>query len=294
MLEVLTAQVFHGHLTQFGKGFTILRNAIKRHIESHAPPSATEINILIISDLLYGDLKSGYQSGVIAEGKTNPGTNILLRMSQSLVANVVQHLHNSSVSGRWLKSLNGASNDPGNFDLHALYTLLGDLDTGTPGLKWNVHRTVFTEPAPQSGLVGERTAFGVSRTSYFWDSNDKLRSELEGKYDVILMRRGLCYCDQVTKKGFIEGACCGAARGDDSDVAFLEKVQQALRKGERSAAYLAGWNGSYRAKDWATALGKIKGGTLVPCYAELKEYDMVMNGIFLSRGRAMSKNVLKV
>lgn len=295
MLEVLTVQVYQDHMERFGKAFAAIRDRVKQQIESHAPSGAHELNILILSDLLHSAQPGNRMAeGVQKEAERNPGTAFVLALSQRGPAatgplqRIARYLDDTSVSARWVRNFNvpESPGDQGNYDLHALYTLLSDLDTGSR-LRWNIDRTVFSKDRTQ--LVIETTAFGVRRHSLFWDSNDPLPQTSDGRYDLILMRRGVCYCDPYSGV-----ACCGAGRDNGSDVRFLQKVHRALRRNNRSAAYLAGWNDKSDTKKWATAVGLAGFGVVVPGYKEVVAMGGESSGVYVSHGRPMSTNTLKV
>lgn len=299
LLEVLTVQVRSTHWEAFGNAFCAIRDRVKQQIESHAARGAGELNILIISDLLHGPVASPSRmaTALNAEAQRNPGTAILLALANQGVdeptARIGRYLEDSSVSARWLGQFNPPTHnasDPENYDLHALYALLADLDIGSR-LRWHIDRTVFSDDRTQLFVV-ETTAFGVKRRSLFWDSNDPLPHGCDGKYDLILMRRGVCYCEQVYKQ-WHEAACCGAARCDDSDVHFLEKVHAALARHDRSAAYLSGWNTDDKTPLWKTATERAGIGLIVPPYQEVIEMGGDSAGIYVSRGRPFSSNTLK-
>jgi hypothetical protein len=298
MLEILTTQVFHGmgHWQVFGKLFYYMIDPVRKQVESHAKPGATTLNVLIISDLLYGPRSTAKLEARFPElkkelpkykGQENRALDFMQLAPSSVVGTIASFL--PSLSGQWLRLFNEVGSDPGNFDLQALYTLLAEKSQ----LRWNIERTVYVKDAKPNEIIVESTACGVTRRSLFWDSDMDRLTDTDGKYDLILMRRGVCYCDVVIKqsKG---AACCGAARHDDSDIRFLKKVTAALRPTDRSAAYLAGWNGKENSDKWQAAITKSAvAGELVKAYAEVVKHGIQTSGIYVSRGRKMSSNTLK-
>ncbi len=291
MLEMLTAQVLPPHMKTFGKGIVTVREGLKREIESHAPLGSTKVNILIISDLLYGS-QIVKPRGIDDEIRSNPAFGLVNRLAETrkdiLAGGLAPFLNDSAVSARWLKGCNEpTTKDPANFDLHELYAELSELSR----VSWRIDRTVFAG-AKVTGLKKEKTKYEVSRTSLAWDSNDPLPLSKAGTYDLIVMRRGLCYCGQY--KNGSDAACCGAARGDASDVAFLKKIRAALCENARSAAYLGGWLTEDSIDYWTAAAKEAGFGAVVPAYAEVRAEGALASGIFVSRGRALSANKLKV
>jgi hypothetical protein len=298
MLEVLTAQVYRDHMTAYGKGVYLIRDRVKTQIESHRAPGSDRLDILILSDLWYGS------NPLTGDVEDTEGTRLLTRLmteggGTGLPEKIQDYLKNSSVSARWIKTHNPPPNtDAGNFDLHAIYALLDDLPGTGPKIPWDIIRTVYADLKNTDRIRIETTRLGVQRESVFWDSNSPLLGDWIDRFDLIVMRRGLCYCGAKKPPRIgIPMACCGAARRDQSDAGFLLKVHQALRNHQYSAAYLAGWNSPQDTTLWQDALSEAKlNGQMVPAYAEFQQFVQSADtcGLFLSRGRAFSTQVLTV
>lgn len=298
MLEVLNAQVLTPDMPAFGKGFYSVRDRIKNDIESHAPSGASQVDILILSDLWS---RSGLDSNP-------PEDTEGVRLLQDLITaghdeafrRIQAYLRSFSVSVRWARKHEPETYDAGHFDLHAIYTLLADLGERS-GKSWRIDRTVYADPPAISSssitLRIETTVLGVERDSIFWDSNTPLIGDCDNRYDLILLRRGLCYCGRK-KLSLAQAACCGAARQDGTDASFLLKVSRALRSNDRSAAYLAGWNTPVNTRSWRLAIAEANvNATVVNAYDELQQrvpshLRPYSSGIFLSRGRRMPTNML--
>jgi hypothetical protein len=269
-LEILTAQYFSPLKGLYGRLLRMYPAAVKnRLVDSHRPSdSDLPVQILLVSDLQHVDL---------------PLTDLANRALNVVIGR--NHLPGTVLTGatdldkaRWLNTFNDPEvDDPGNLDLDYLYRLLADLPT-TPPVNWRIARTVYD---PNVDVRTEVTLGGTTRDSPVWDSNKPC--PFLGAFDLVLMRRGVCYC---FKNGI---ACCGCQPGNGSDVAFLLKVHGLLRDTKVSAAYLAGWNPITHAKSrmwWETACDKAgKAATGVFQVVPATANPDMMAGVFVSRGR---------
>jgi hypothetical protein len=271
-LEILTAQHFSPLKGLYSRLLRMYPAAVKNKLVGSHRPSGSDspVRILLVSDLQHVDL-----------APTDLANKALTVVIKS------KHLPNTVITeatdldkARWLNTFNDPEvNDPGNLDLDYLYRLLADLQT-MPPVSWQIVRTVYD---PDVAVREERTLGGTTRDSRVWDSNKEC--PVLGPFDLVLMRRGLCYC-------FESGiACCGCQRKDASDTRFLLKVHNLLRDNTVSAAYLAGWNPLThhpKSRSWweeacAEAQKQAPKGVFQVVPAAVK--PMMMAGVFVSRGR---------
>jgi hypothetical protein len=319
IMEIATAQVSgEMHQAALGKGISILAGQMRKLLEGHAPLGQRKLDVLLISDTLYDRL------GDLAK---RPGGFLLDQLSSGgLPSEVGERIYKLAFADRPEQEVAGTlvsvyndplGENPDPFDLHRLYTLLSTAEGGGAGLQWDLLRTVFREDSahneaqplrPDELLYEiEETIFGAKRTSVFWDSNNPIPGMFRNRFDLIAGRRCICYCDFKNSKGQ-EMACCGCARDDSSDVEFLVKVATALKKNDRSAAYIGGILQPGKALErWQEAVAEFDGikaergladsmAVLVPHFMGRSQprYAKWKSGVYVSRGRPFFPNFLKV
>jgi hypothetical protein len=283
-LELLTAQyppdlkaIYGRLLNLFGKGIK------KKLINGHYSGQGGFLRILIISDLKHLDISDKINEAI--EGVFLAHLRVHFPQEWSEL-NRTLHEPSQGDLARFVNAFSEAEGDGKkdlNLDLDHVYNILDGIPTDDR-IKWVIARTLYSDDVENGKVVVEKTVSGLERRSAMWDSSKDC--PFAGPFDLILLRRGLCYC-----RPFVERSCCGCGP-NGSDWQFLKKVHNLLRDNKQSAAYLGGWNPLVQkdsVKWWMTACesatNRTQGDrvfTVIPC--EMKAN--LMAGVFVSRGKA--------
>jgi hypothetical protein len=277
-LEILSAQAHLADWPLFGKLLNLFTPAVKRLADSHSDGEA--LRVLIISDLLHRNIDPGKSASKVNTDRTVA----LLRNVDALpeeLRNQITFAVDKLVTARFLHEFNDACEpNVGNLDLEYLYRILEGSDHAQES--WYIERTAYVAP-PSDAKVEEVTALDRKRVSLVWDANRPFPGV--GMWDLILMRRGLCYCNPTR-------ACCGLACDENAVAGFLKRISLLLKNNDKSAAYLGGWNtpdkGAVLNKACAVASMSGLDSVFEVVWTELKKDETA--GVFVSRGRQFPRD----
>jgi hypothetical protein len=292
-----------------GKGIVAMRNELARFIQDHAVPGAETVRIMIVSDkiTLHEKPAASYAAASMQLGPAVYRALFETTYEARRPLDLIQEdLNNSAAAAQWISMTRWpeglADAECTYFDLSALMLLLGDL-IASP--KFDVRRTVFMPDGKgaKSAPVVESTMGGqYKRDALRWDSNAGLTlpASYPKEYDLVLLRRGLCYCAGAGKP-----ACCGCTPNNGSDVAFLAQMYGLLAPGNKSACYLSGASRIGKkagvlndfGAPWQAAMTTFKKSYgAATCQAVPGKANTIGSfcGIFISRGRSMDSRTLKI
>ena len=155
-------------------------------------------------------------------------------------------------------------------DLERLYRQLEKSGT----MPWQIERSVYCKASLDKGLRRVATPGATStadvRESFVWDTRNDPPFEWRHRFDLICMRRGMCFCDG-------QSTCAGVT--EEGGKGFIERIVSSLKPSGNSAAYLGGWNAGYRLEKLKRLVASAGMGQVT------MRKDGSSSGVFISKGR---------